>query len=184
MARGTYFESFPEIVYGEKVAKNLIARPSILNTVFNSPASFYDYVIKGDLRPDQVAGLYYDDPNMVWLIFLMNKITDPRSERFSLEAYAFIESKYGVTNDSGVYTSGVTTAQAKVIYYKHNTTGTRITPETYTLNATFSKIVAGQYSPVYAWNDYYDKNDAKRKIKLLDKRFASQAKSELKRVMG
>jgi|TARA_R110002074_G_scaffold116833_4_gene248337 hypothetical protein len=186
MARGTYFESFPEIVYGEKVAKNLIARPSILNTVFNSPASFYDYVIKGDLRPDQVAGLYYDDPNMVWLIFLMNKITDPYYDwpLTDRQFNAFIESKYGVTSDSGVYSSGVTIAQAKIIYYKHNTTGTRITSETYTLNATFSKIVAGQYSPVYAWNDHYDQNDAKRKIKLLDKRFASQAKSELKRVMG
>ena len=67
MARGQYFESFPEIVYGTKIAKNLIARPSVLTTVFNQPTAFYDYVVKDDLRPDQVAGLYYDDPAMVWL---------------------------------------------------------------------------------------------------------------------
>jgi hypothetical protein len=176
MARGQYFESFPEIVYGTQVAKNLMARPSIITTVFNQSATFYDYVIKDDLRPDQVAGLYYDDSNLVWLIFLMNNIIDPYYDWPLTDAQfdRWMREKYGTTEAS----------QALIINYKHNTTGTIVTKETYTLNATFGKIVAGQYSPVYAWNYYYDLNDAKRKIKLLDKRFASQARAELKSVMA
>ena len=176
MARGQYFESFPEIVYGTKIAKNLIARPSIIQTVFNNTATFYDYTIKDDLRPDQVAGLYYDDPNMVWLIFLMNNIIDPYHDWPLTDAQFndFMISKYET----------VEAAQALVIHYKHNTSGTIISPDTYTLNAQFGKIVAGQYSAKYAWQHEYDLNDAKRKIKLLDKRFSSQAKAELKAVMA
>jgi hypothetical protein len=176
MARGQYFESFPEIVYGTKIAKNLIARPSVLTTVFNQPTAFYDYVVKDDLRPDQVAGLYYDDPAMVWLIFLMNNITDPYHDwpltdpQFELH----MEAKYGL----------VETAKTTILHYEHNTTGTKISPDTYTLNSTFSKIVAGQYTSKAAYDIHKAENDAKRSIKLLDKRFASQAKAELKRVMG
>lgn len=176
MARGQYFESFPEIVYGTQIAKNLVARPSIITTVFNNTTSFYDYVIKDDLRPDQVAGLYYDDPNLVWLIFLMNNIIDPYYDWPLTDAQfdLFMETEYGSRAAS----------QALVLHYKHNTSGTIISPDTYTLNADFGKIIAGQYTPVYAWNYHHDKNDAKRKIKLLDKRFASQAKAELKSVMA
>ena len=97
MARGQYFESFPEIVYGTQIAKNLLARPSIITTVFNNTSSFYDYVIKDDLRPDQVAGLYYDDPNLVWLIFLMNNIIDPYYDWPLTDAQfdLFMETEYG-----------------------------------------------------------------------------------------
>lgn len=166
-----YFEQFPEIQYGTMVAKNLTARPAVLIPEFNAPTAFYDYEITNDLRPDQVAAAYYDDPSLVWLIFLMNNIIDPYHDwpltTRQLEEYLVL--KHG--------------AGDPIIYYKHNTTGAKISPETYTLNGTFSKIVAGQYTAVYAKQSERDTNDKKRKIKLLDKKFASKARSELKRVM-
>ena len=38
------------------------------------------YNIKGDLRPEQLAYEIYGDPNMYWIFFLVNEITDPFNE--------------------------------------------------------------------------------------------------------
>lgn len=167
-----YFEQFPEVEYGTLIAKNLISRPAVLLPEINSPTSFYDYEVTDDMRPDQVAGLYYDDPTLVWLIFLVNNIVDPYHDwpLTTKQMEEFLDKKYG-TEDP-------------ILHYKHNDTGAIISTETYTLNGTFSKIVAGQYTAVYARQKARDENDKKRLIKLLDKKFASKAKSELKRVMN
>ena len=170
-----YFKDFPKVEYQGKIARNLISRPKIKDQILGNPDSFYEYIISDDLRPDQVSYLYYDDPHLVWLIFLANNIVDPYYE-WPLTQHMFEDfliSKYGT----------VAAAQAKILHYKHNTKGTIITKETFDLNATFGKIVAGQYTAVYAY-DYEDElNEAKRKIKLVDKRFAASARSLLREVM-
>ncbi len=170
-----YFKDFPKIEYQGKIARNLISRPKIKDQILGNPTAFYDYVITDDLRPDQVSYLYYDDPQYVWLIFLANNIVDPYYEwplnQNNFES--FLISKYGT----------VAAAQAKILHYKHNTKGTIITKDTYDLNATFGKIVAGQYTAVYAYDYEDDLNEAKRKIKLVDKRLASSAKSILRDTM-
>ena len=170
-----YFKDFPKVEYQGKIARNLISRPKIKDQILGNPDSFYEYIISDDLRPDQVSYLYYDDPHLVWLIFLANNIVDPYYD-WPLTQHMFEDfliSKYGT----------VAAAQAKILHYKHNTKGTIITKETFDLNATFGKIVAGQYTAVYAY-DYEDElNEAKRKIKLVDKRFAASARSLLREVM-
>lgn len=154
------------------VAKNLIAKPSLFMPLFDQPTSFYDYVISDDMRPDQVAYFYYDDPSLVWLIFLANKIVDPYYQwpMTDRQLDEYLKAVYG--NDD------------PILHYKHNTTGAIISTDTYTLNGTFSKIIAGQYTAVRAVASAREENDKKRTIKLLDKKFASKAKSELKRVMN
>ena len=72
-----YFSDFAAIEYQGKIAKNLMQRPQIKTQILGNPNTFYDFTIKEDLRPDQVSYLYYDDPNLVWLIFLANNIVDP-----------------------------------------------------------------------------------------------------------
>ena len=170
-----YFADFAVIEYGGKVARDIMARPKIKDQIMNSPASFYDYVIEDAQRPDQIAYLYYDDPQLVWLIFLANNILDPYYD-WPLPQNQFgdfLISKYGT----------IAAAQAKILHYKHNTKGTLITKETYDLNATFGKIVAGQYTAVYAYDHEMELNESKRKIKLIDARLANKAKSLLREVM-
>ena len=170
-----YFADFPVIEYGGKIARNIIARPGIKDQLMNSPTAFYDYVVEDGQRPDQIAYLYYDDPQLVWLIFLANNIVDPYYDwPLTQNQFGdFLISKYGT----------VAAAQAKILHYKHKTKGTLITKETYDLNATFGKIVAGQYSPVYAYDYENDLNEAKRTIKLIDARLANKAKNLLREIM-
>jgi len=170
-----YFADFPTIEYQGKIARNLMARPKIKDNLLSNPNSFYDFVIKGDLRADQVAGMYYNDPHLAWLIYLANGITDPYYEwpLNQNQFNDFLISKYGT----------VEAAQAKILHYKHNTKGTIITKETFDLNATFGKIVAGQYTPVYAYDFEDDLNESKRNIKLIDASMANQAKQLLREIM-
>ena len=170
-----YFSDFQSIEYQGKIAKNLMQRPQIKTQILGNPNTFYDFTVKEDLRPDQVAYLYYDDTNLVWLVFLANNIVDPYYQ-WPLTQHQFEDyliSKYGT----------VDIAKARILHYKHKTKKTKITKETYDLNSTFSYIVAGDYSPVYAY-DYEDElNEAKRNIKLVDRRLANKAKTLLRDVM-
>ena len=171
-----YFSDFAAIEYQGKIAKNLMQRPEIKKQILGDPNTFYDFTVKEDLRPDQVAYLYYEDPNLVWLVFLANNIVDPYYgwplTQHQLED--FIISKYGT----------VDIAKAKILHYKHKTKGTIITKESKDLASTFlTSYSASDYSPVYAY-DYEDElNEAKRNIKLVDRRLANKARTLLRDVM-
>lgn len=178
-----YFKNFPKIDYLGKQAKNITARPKILEDVMKNAETFYDFVIPNDMRAEQVADAYYDDAEYVWLVYLSNNVVDPYYE-WPLTQEQFKEmivSKYG----------SISAAKTKVLHYKrikkdnkNITDGELISPETYSLNGTFPNIQASDYQPVYAFDYEDDLNEAKRTIKLIDKRFASQIKSELKKVMN
>ena len=47
-----YFANFPQIEYQGKIARSLMARPKIVESLLSNPNSFYEYEIKNDLRPD------------------------------------------------------------------------------------------------------------------------------------
>ena len=113
MARITkgYFSDFPQIEYQGKIARNLISRPKIKETLLNNPTAIYDYTVSNDLRPDQVAHLYYGDSELLWLIFLANNMTDPYYS-WPLTQSQFKEhlvAKYG----------SLATAQSTIKHYKH-----------------------------------------------------------------
>lgn len=170
-----FFDRFPKITYDGKVARDLIARASIVNQIFSSPFNFFDYVIEDDMRPDQIALHYYDDPDLAWLVLLSNRIVDPYGE-WPLSQHDFQEyiiTKYG----------SLAAAKSSIIHYKHNTKGTIVSTDTYNLNGTFGKIEAADWSAQYAFEYEEELNDVKRSIKLLDRRYVGTVKQELTRIM-
>lgn len=180
-----YFADFPIIEYQGKIARDIMARPKIKDRLLSNPNVFYDYVIHDDLRPDQVAYLYYDDPQMLWLIFLANNITDPYYDwPLNQNQFAsFLISKYG----------SVAAAQAKILHYQkkvggiasnsRDPNGTIITKDTFDLESTFNNINEASYAKVYAYDYENELNEAKRNIKLIDKRYTSQARTLLREIM-
>lgn len=193
MASRGYFSNIPSIEYGSKVARNLITRPRVKEFVLRNPNVIYDYVIKDGERPDTIANDYYGNPNYAWLVMLANDIVDPYYD-WPLDQRAFntfIIDKYGT----------LAAAQSKILHYKRNYTALEIqgnpalkgkqfliTKETYDLASADSNFWpegtnAGNYVAVYAYNDEEEKNEAKRTIKLIDARLATDAFSKLREAM-
>lgn len=71
-----YFKSFPKTNYsfnGESsVATNLAAYAEVVDEVRLASSFYQDYYIINDERPDHVAMKLYNDPQLHWVLYLMN----------------------------------------------------------------------------------------------------------------
>ena len=186
-----YFSDFPQIEYQAKIARSIMARPRIADSLLNNPAAVYSYTINNDLRPDQVAHLYYGDSEMLWLIFLANNIVDPYySWPLTQNTFQdFIISKYGT----------IANAKSTIKHYRYQEkdkatdekwkTKEIITKETYDLNSTFSTLRTildpqlQRYQAVTAFIYEEELNESKRIIKVIDRRLAGNAKQILRETM-
>lgn len=72
-----YFSKFPTFVYRDKVSRDITRRVTITPKDSNNPYNFYPFMLQDELRSDQTADMYYDDPEMDWFVYHANKIIDP-----------------------------------------------------------------------------------------------------------
>lgn len=107
-----YFQTFPRIQYNGQTAVDITARPRLLSKVQNNPFLFYSYDLQDGERPDQIAERYYNDPYMVWLVYLSNQVVDPYNGWLMdyNEFGAHIRKKYG----------SIEIAQQTILWYKNN----------------------------------------------------------------
>lgn len=185
-----YFRPFPKIEYDIKKNKlpllltNVTARYKIRDVLKNKVAIYYDYIVKDSDRPDLIAYKYYDDETLDWLIYLVNDIIDPYYD-WPLQQDAF--EKYMKTLYGSTSVARATVFEYRKILNEQSVLfdGT-IIPERYVvvdLN-TYNGLSAGSRREVDAYEYYEELNNKKRKIKLLDKRFASDVKSEVELIFG
>ena len=186
-----YFSDFPQIEYQAKIARSIMARPRIASSLLSNPAAVYSYTVNNDLRPDQVAHLYYGDSELLWLIFLANNIVDPYyGWPLTQNTFQdFIISKYGT----------IATAKSTIKHYRYQEkdkatdeiwkTKEIITKETYDLNGTFGTLrnitnaQLQRYQAVTAFIYEEELNESKRVIKVIDRRLAGNAKQILRETM-
>ena len=185
-----YFRPFPKIQYDIKKNKlpllltNVTARYKIRDILKNKVAIYYDYVVKDSDRPDLIAYKYYDDETLDWLIYLVNDIIDPYYDwPLSQDAFEkYMRSLYGSTS----------VARATVYEYRKILNGQSvlfdgtIIPERYVvvdLN-TYNGLATNARREVDAYEYYEEQNNAKRRIRILDEKFASQIKSEIELIFG
>mgnify|MGYP003124609101 FL=1 len=186
-----YFSDFPQIEYQAKIARSIMARPRIASSLLSNPAAIYSYTVNNDLRPDQVAHLYYGDSELLWLIFLANNIVDPYyGWPLTQNAFQdFIISKYGT----------IANAKSTIKHYRYQEkdkatderwkTKEIITKETYDLNGTFGTLrnitnaQLQRYQAVTAFIYEEELNESKRVIKVIDRRLAGNAKQILRETM-
>lgn len=72
-----FFNKFPNTVYNDKTCVDISRRVILGQNEARKTNLFYTYDIQNDLRADQVAEYYYNDPTYDWLILLQNGIIDP-----------------------------------------------------------------------------------------------------------
>ena len=77
-----YFKNFPTIIYdavgnGEfKDVKNLLRRVAIRAKVKTNTLLYDTYDVKEGESPESIADKLYDDPELHWVVLLVNDVTD------------------------------------------------------------------------------------------------------------
>ena len=182
-----FFVHYPQISYNitgtmppkKKTAINIMERAKLKNMVHDDVVAYYPYSIPEGERPDNTAYKYYGDVKYTWLIFLINDIHDPLYD-WPLNArdlVHFIRHKYG----------SITAAKNGIHHYEQivrnrvEATGTTDPIEVAKIVVditTYDTLTDATREIVYNFNWEVDRNEAKRDIKLIDKKYAADILSE------
>ena len=174
-----YFDSFPIIQYGStdgtiKTATNLLRRVAIRSKVKTNASLFDTYDVKSGETPEIIADKFYDDPQLHWVIMLVNNVTDryhdwPMNEQ---QFSTFVNEKY--SNPDGIHhyeisqESGDTTQKIEV----------------YDPDLISSDTDAYTSATAITNREYEEsEQDKKRKIRLLDPNFVDKFVDEFKVLM-
>ena len=184
-----YFSYFPITKHdltnvGQTIdATNVLRRFIVRASVQERSDVFYDYNLQSGDRPDVVAEKYYGDPDLAWLVLLFNNITDPMFDYplFDRDFETYLKQKYG----------SIPRAQSIVHEYRQILNEKSVQFDGKILEKRFVIVDETTYNTLSEENrelitkyDYeVELNDAKRSIRLLDKRFLNQIKSEVEVIL-
>ena len=172
-----YFSSFPIIPYDSKGdlqfkdVTNLLRRVG-MRTKLKTNTFLYDtYDVKEGETPEMIAHKLYGDPELHWIVLLVNEITD-RYHQWPMSGMQFLDyinDKY--SNPDGIHhyetaqTSGDTKVKVEVFNEVDDDAYTGLTPIT---NREFEE----------------QEQDKRRKIRLLDPSFVEQFVDEFKKLIS
>ena len=171
----SYFAQFPLIPYDSvgagnfKLVTNLLKRVGIRAKIKANVSVFDTYDVKEGETPEMLADKFYDDPELHWVVLLMNDITD-RYHQWPLnhnQFLAHINDKYSNVDATHHYeieqTSGDTTIKIDI--------GTDNTEHSGATAVTNYEYEVSQ-------------EDKKRKIRLLDPTYIGVFIAEYQKLMG
>ena len=176
-----YFNAIPFIYYDSKgqgdykEVTNLLRRVALRTKVRTNVLFFDTYDVKEGETPEIIAHKLYGDPELHWVILLINDITD-RYHQWPMSTpqfLAFINDKYDNVDDVHHYT----------IAQSSGDTDTKI--EVYKNSALYTGDSDFYASASTVTNFEYEENqqDEKRKIRLLDPKYINQFVTEFKSLM-
>ena len=174
-----YFDSFPIINYGStdgtiKTVTNLLKRVAIRSKVKTNAALFDTYDVKNGETPEIIADKFYDDPELHWVIMLVNNVTDryhdwPMNEQ---QFSTFVNEKY--SNPDGIHHHEITQESGD----------TKQTIEVYDPDLISSDTDAYTSATPITNREYEEsEQDRKRKIRLLDPEVVDTFVDEFKLLM-
>ena len=178
----TYFSELPKTKFLNQTIVNLAVGVKLHKLIQNDAFALLNYAVKDGESPDTVAFNYYDDPSYAWLVLLSNNIIDPYFEwPLSQRNFeSFLRQKYG----------SISVAQSTVERYErrlyeesqHNDgLGNIITvPARFVTvdKSTFDSLLPAERRIIYKYDHEENKNEAKRKIKILDEDFVPELVSQ------
>ena len=174
-----YFSSFPVIPYGStdgtvKNVTNLLRRVAIRTKVKSNAALYDTYNVKNGETPEIIADKLYEDPELHWVVLMVNNVTDryhdwPMSEQ---QFNSYLNEKYsdpdGIHHHEISQESGDTTQKIEV----------------YDPDLISSDTDAYTSATAITNREYEEsEQDKKRKIRLLDPEFIDQFVDEFKNLM-
>lgn len=174
-----YFQKFSTIGYdisgtGEKtIAINILKRFKMRDILLSNYLIFYTYTVKDGETPEMIADKLYGDAKYHWIVLLANNIIDPIYDwPMSQENLLLtIHKKYDTpTRDGLIY------AYQTLDHYE-DLHGNVI--DSY----TFHTLPAAERVSVMIYDAEIAANEAKRPIRLLDKRYVAQIDNEADTIM-
>ena len=188
----SYFRELPNINYisllknkgrndERMLVKNIFKRAKLRTDVDQAITAFEYYEITENMRPDVVAQNIYGDPELDWVILITNNITNIRDQwpLSNNDLHEYMVEKYGVTGLTNVHhyeTTELKDDNDRILIEA----GLQVDS-----NFTF-KVKDKTYTPVQqVTNQQYemDKNEEKRRIKILKSEFVSVFISDLRNAM-
>ena len=177
-----YFDSFPKIFYDSvgqgnpKVVTNLLRRVAIRAKVKTNTMLYDTYDVKSGETPEIIADKLYQDPELHWIVMLVNNITDryhqwPMKEQ---QFNTFLNEKYD--NPDGVHHYEIS--------QESGDTSTKI--EVYANEALYTGDTDFYNSATIVTNREYEEReqDKKRQIRLLDPRYIDEFVDEFEGLIG
>jgi len=170
-----YFSSFPIIPYDSvgdgnfKLVTNLLKRVAVRAKVKANVSIFDTYDVKEGETPEMISDKLYDDPELHWVVLLMNDISD-RYHQWPLnhnQFIAHINDKYDNVDATHHYeiaqTSGDTTIKINI-----GTDNTEHSGATAVTNYEYE----------------HAQEDKKRKIRLLDPEYIAAFVTEYRKLIA
>ena len=182
-----FFSHYPQINYDitgtkpikTKTAINVMVKAKIKNILKDDIVNYFPYSIPESERPDITAFKVYGDVKYTWLIFLINGIQDPLFDwpLNSREFGNYVKNKYGSLNTA----KNTIHHYEQIVRTRTEATGTseaipeaRIEVDV----TTYNSLAEDDRDVVYYYNWEVTRNDAKRDIKLIDRRYVADILSE------
>ena len=172
-----YFKSFPIIPYDSvgdlqfKDVTNLLRRVGMRAKLKSNTLLYDTYDVKEGETPEMIAHKLYGDPELHWIILLINDITDRYHQwpMSGMQFLGYINDKYsnvdGIHHYESTQTSGDTKVKIEVVNDVDENAYTGLTPIT---NREFEE----------------NEQDKRRKIRLVDPSFVEQFVDEFKKLIG
>ena len=177
-----YFSAFPKIFYNAKgngnpkVVTNLLRRVAIRAKVKTNTMLYDTYDVKSGETPEIIADKLYQDPELHWIVMLVNNVTDryhqwPMKEQ---QFNTFLNEKYD--NPDGVHHYEIS--------QESGDTSTKI--EVYANEALYTGDTDFYNSATIVTNREYEEReqDKKRQIRLLDPRYVDEFVDEFEGLIG
>lgn len=189
----SYFKNHPLISLKQdgttKIITDISRYARISNDILVKSYEYYNYVIGGDERPDQVSYLQYGDTKFYWIVLLTNNIRNIWTEwPLSQNGFdSFIVNKYGSveTAQSGVYRY---LAKQDIYKAESGSLSELIIADDEPLDATtisdYGLVSGTDYETKSNYEREFELNDAKRNIKLVRAERLKDLERELKSLFG
>lgn len=164
-----HFKYYNQIDYKGTVATDISLRAKIRDALENSAYLYYFHTVHDDERPDTIASKYYGNSNYTWAIFYANNIFDPIEEwPLSSEVfYSMLTKKYG----------SIEFCSQTIHHY--------LLDDKYEIDKTTYddiNLEASRKKSISIYEYEFEKNEAKRKIKIIDASYITQISNELKNI--
>tara|TARA_B100001094_G_scaffold26891_1_gene22442 strand:- start:494 stop:1153 length:660 start_codon:yes stop_codon:yes gene_type:complete len=192
-----YFDLFPDVElpsfsdkrrssYDYIKLKNLFKRGKVRDDIFGNVSSFSRYMVLDDERPDTVAKKLYDNENLDWIILLSNNIINVQNEwpMGQYEFQRYLDNKYSKDQLGEIHhyeTNEVRNQAGSLLLQGGLTVDADFTFKYSNYDGTLESI--NSVNSISYLKYEIDKNDAKRAINVLRKKYIGIIIDDMREIM-